>query len=409
MKKILYIGIFSASNIGDLLISDQIYNYFKNKDDVSVDCMDFNTLKRIECTNSDFLQHTEYNTIIKNIKNILSSDKIIERSYHTYLELYLSYNRKTFREYEKNINKYDIICIGGGNILMSVSNNIWAIKINGLIKVAKNNSKKVFIISVGAGPILLDKSQKLFKEAVNMADYITVRDEYSKNVLKNELEISKEVYISGDPALLLNSDNITQSIDNRDGINIAISVMPFGKRNFLNLPHYKTYKYYLDMYTNIIEYFYSMNNNYIFHLFSTEMYDYDTILELQAYILKKNKSITERNLKVEPIASLSDLLNFYKRQNLLIGTRMHSLIIGFTQSLPIIAISWQNKVEGFMKHINLMQYCYQLNMVNENIDEIYDDAQQLLNHNQEQNYKNKLIELRRRFNYINNYIETLVD
>ena len=48
-------------------------------------------------------------------------------------------------------------------------------------------------------------------------------------------------------------------------------------------------------------------------------------------------------------------------------------------------------------------------MVNENIDEIYDDAQQLLNHNQEQNYKNKLIELRRRFNYINNYIETLVD
>lgn len=406
MKKILYVGIFSCSNIGDLVISNQIYNYLKNKADVSVDCMDFSTLKRIKCINSDFLQYTAYNIIIGNIKNILSSSKMIKRSYYACLELYLSCNREIFREYEKSINKYNIICIGGGNLLMSASNNLWAIKINELIKVAKNSNKKVFIISVGAGPILLDKSQKLFKEAVNMADYITVRDEYSKNVLKNELEISKEVYISGDPALLLNSENITKSIGNRDDINIAISVMPFGKRNFFNLPHYKNYKYYLDMYKNLVEYFYSRNNNYIFHLFSTELSDYDTILELQAYIFKKNKSITKRNLKVVYITSLSDLLKFYKRQNLLIGTRMHSLIIGFTQSLPIIAISWQNKVEGFMKYINLMQYCYQLNMANENIDKIYDDAQKLLHHNQEQNCKNKLIDLRRRFNCINSYIET---
>ncbi|NAS89368.1 hypothetical protein C4E24_06485 [ANME-1 cluster archaeon AG-394-G21] len=409
MKKILYVGIFSTSNIGDLVISNQIYNYLKNKADVSVDCMDFITFKRIECINRDFLQYTDYNANIKNIKNILSSSKIIKRIYHTCLELYLLSNRKIFREYEKSVNKYTVICVGGGNLLMSVSNNLWAIKINELIKVAKKNNKKVFIISVGAGPILLDKSQKLFKEALNMADYVTVRDEYSRDVLKNELKIGKEVYISGDPALLLNSENTIKNRGNRDDMNIAISVMPFGKRNFLNLPYYKNYKYYLNMYKNIVEYFYSKNNNYMFHLFSTEMSDYATILELQAYILKKTKCITKRNLKVEYITSLSDLLKFYKRQNLLIGTRMHSLIIGFTQSLPIIAISWQNKVAGFMKHINLMQYCYQLNMINENIDKIYDDAQQLLTHNQEQNCKNKLIDLRRRFNYINSYIETLVD
>ena len=112
---------------------------------------------------------------------------------------------------------------------------------------------------------------------------------------------------------------------------------------------------------------------------------------------------------MEYIKSLSDLLKFYKRQDLLIGTRMHSLIIGFTQLLPIIAISWQNKVEGFMKQINLLQYCYQLNMVNENIDRIHEDAQQLLICNT-QNNRDKLINLKKRYDSTNTYyIESSVD
>lgn len=36
---------------------------------------------------------------------------------------------------------------------------------------------------------------------------------------------------------------------------------------------------------------------------------------------------------------LSQLLSSYQTQNLLIRTRMHSLIIAFIQSIPIVAIS----------------------------------------------------------------------
>lgn len=409
MRKILYVGIFSASNIGDLVISNQIYKFLKNKNNVSIDCMDFGTLKKTNCANDEISIH-ENCTINKKIKNILPKSNIIRRIHSKFSELSaLSDNCKLYKEYKDIVDEYDLVCIGGGNLLMSISNNYWAIKMNNLVKIAKNKNKKIFVMSIGAGPILLNKSQKLFKETLELVDYITVRDEYSKYILKNKLQISKKIEISGDPALLLNYKNDIEHKENRDNTNIAISVMPFGKQSFPNLPHYKTYGYYLDMYKNLIEYFYNRNANYIFYLFSTEWSDYNTVLELQTHILKNSKYITERNLKVEYIKSLSDLLKFYKRQDLLIGTRMHSLIIGFTQLLPIVAISWQNKVEGFMKQINLLQYCHQLNMVNENIGRIHEDAQQLLICNT-QNNRDELINLKKRYDSINTYyIESSAD
>ncbi len=403
MKKILYIGIFSGTNIGDLVISNQLYRFIINKYDSSIDCMDFLTLKRIDYINTDIMINTNYNQ--KQITNILYIDRIIQNVYSKYFELASSNaNYKFYAEYKAIVEKYDIIWIGGGNLIMGILNNHWAIRLNILVKMAKKTNKKIIISSVGVGPILLNKSKKLFKETLEIVDHITVRDEYSKYILKTELKINKKVDVSGDPALLLNDESTMNDLKNRKTINISISVMPFGKKDFSNLPYYKSYKYYIDLYKNLIEYFYVKNNSYIFYLFSTEWSDYDAIIELREYIIKNSKYISESNLKIEYIKSLTNLLDFYRRQDLLIGTRMHSLIIGFTQSLPIIAISWQRKVEGFMKYINLMQYCYHLNEVNENIEKIYNDTQKLLINNS-QNNKIKLIELRRRYEKLNSFFD----
>jgi polysaccharide pyruvyl transferase WcaK-like protein len=135
------------------------------------------------------------------------------------------------------------------------------------------------------------------------------------------------------------------------------------------------------MYKNIIEYLHCKYPTCTFNLFSTEYSDYGTISELYEYILKNTTQITKKNLHIQYIESLDNLLNFYQNQDLLIGTRMHSLIIAYTQSLPIMAISWQSKVSSFMEYINLNQYCFHLNEINEKIDEIYYKANELLTNN----------------------------
>ncbi len=81
---------------------------------------------------------------------------------------------------------------------------------------------------------------------------------------------------------------------------------------------------------------------------------------------------------------------------------MHSLIIAFTQYMPIIAISWQDKVSGFMSYIGMSQYCYNLNNVNAEIDKIYKDSEKLINGNQKN--KEKLLSLRENYTRITSSI-----
>lgn len=397
MKKILYIGIFKATNIGDLAISNQIFEYLNSiSDNYSIDLMDFSSLRNINYPSTEI----RTSNISSYVKLWLSNSKLFLYVYEKYYES--SFINKPFKEYGHIIDNYDILCIGGGNLLMSISDNLWAIKINKLVRIAKMMNKKVFVISVGAGPILSNKSTKLFEKSLNLADYITVRDSYSKDFLEKILKINKNVEISGDPVLLLSNKCHVSNKKNKKTINIAMSIMPFGKKFFSNLSWYNSYDYYLEMYKNIMEYFYDKNNNYIFYLFSTERSDYDTILELQEYVFKNSNVLSKKNIKVQYISKLSELLNFYQTTDLLIGTRMHSLIIAYTQSIPIIAISWQNKVEGFMEYIKCVEYCYSLNKINENIDEIYGDAQQLLISNIQNDEKN-LLYLQDRFHEINNH------
>lgn len=399
MKRILYIGIFSGPNLGDLVISNEIHRYLKSKDDVLVEAMDFVTLKKISNVDVNISIKSGCSTI-QRFKNIMSDCDILRYTNFKYREFTASCGASArYTEYKNIINEFDIICIGGGNLMMSTTNNYWAININKLIKIANAKNKKVYIMSIGVGQILLSKSKKLFEESIEIVDGITVRDEYSRRLIMNDLNIDKEVGVTGDPALLLKDYGIKVNKNERDSVNIAISVMPFGGTKSLSPPSYKNYNYYKEMYKKLIEYFCKMDSNYTINLFSTVSYDYDSIADIHRYILSNSKYVTDKNLKIVHITSLDELLMFYSNQNLLIGTRMHSLIIAYTQSLPIIAISWQKKVDEFMEYIDSIHFCYQLNSVDANITEIYADAYHKLKCEM-QNNKNELFRMGETFDNI---------
>jgi polysaccharide pyruvyl transferase WcaK-like protein len=368
MKKILHIGIFQTKNLGDLVISEQLSNYLHNSSSYKVDFIDFHTLKKVNP--DDYTETINEDPYIKKRYFPLVKTKIVGDIYWKYLEFLVSYRKEIYQEYLNNIDDYDIITIGGGNLIMSITNNVWAIKINTLIKLAKEHGKKVLIIAVGAGPILQEKSKQMYKCAIDACDYITVRDEFSKYVIENDLKANKKPQVSGDPALLLSNQLAHKEYDSWTNVNIAMSIMPFGKSNFQNLNWYKNDRYYINMYKEIIKYFYEKNNNIVFNLFSTESSDYNTIYELKNEIQSKN-ILPMENLKIVNVNNLTSLINFYSKQKIIIGTRMHSLIIAYTQSLPIVAISWQDKVKGFMQYIDLMENCIELNEVSENIDRMY--------------------------------------
>lgn len=385
MRKILYIGIFDSINLGDLIISNYIYNFLTQELDCEVHCVDFINLTKINIKkgsisiyNAPYFdrKHNFIYTLNKYVRSMLSYSLVLQKIYINYREIIELFN-KHYDNYTDMVADYDLICIGGGNLLMSVSNNLWGIRINKLIKTATLKNKKIFIMAVGAGPINSNKSRKLYSEALNDVDFITVRDVYSKYLLKNELNISNNVMVSGDPALLI-ENKIERKQFKKTGMNIAISIMPFGKRNFLNAGYHDT-NYYKIIFKNLIEELYNRDSRYKFNLFSTDWSDYTFITDMYKYILRNSECITQKNIGIVYITNLDDLLDFYNKQDLLIGTRMHSLIIAFTQSVPIIALSWQDKIDGFMQYVGLSHNCYQLNDLETMMDTICENAQNIIN------------------------------
>lgn len=82
-------------------------------------------------------------------------------------------------------------------------------------------------------------------------------------------------------------------------------------------------------------------------LFSSEVQDYETIEMLYDDFLK------DPQVNVVFVKEKEDLLTLYQSLNLVIGTRMHSMIVAVSQFVPIIGLSWQQKVVEMFKNLGI--------------------------------------------------------
>lgn len=107
-------------------------------------------------------------------------------------------------------------------------------------------------------------------------------------------------------------------------------------------------------------------------LFSTEKEDYNTIDELE-------KGLPDViSASYHTVDSDKDLLKMYSTFDLVIGTRMHSMIIAVSQNIPVIGLSWQQKVDEMFKNINLTNSCYGIENLEDHLDEILEKSKKLL-------------------------------
>lgn len=61
--------------------------------------------------------------------------------------------------------------------------------------------------------------------------------------------------------------------------------------------------------------------------------------------------------------NLNDLLLHFRQLDCLIGTRMHTAILGFTQSIPTTLLAYQPKAHGVMQMMQMADYCIDIHNV----------------------------------------------
>lgn len=319
-KNILLINQGHTDNIGDIAINNTIKNFFENLnyDVCSVPYWDEHEIFR------------KYNKIYK-----------IIRKFDFIMDFFM---RKYIRKKIKN-KKIDAVIIGGGD-LMSAHRGFNCALYN-WTKYLFDKNIKIFITGISTNNDITKKERKRYEKALKKCDFVSVRDEFSLNLIKNNYDIDCNYYPDVVFAYnkIMNINYKHGKKNNKDNI-VMIAPIKFneGLKYYLNTKDEKEYFNYLyNKAINII------SKDDIILITSTVKNDENTSMNFYNYLSERinNKVIFEKYIDFE------NYIHILEKTNLIISARMHAMILGLIYGCDkIVAIEHNKKMQIFSR-----EYC----------------------------------------------------
>ncbi|SHI74642.1 polysaccharide pyruvyl transferase CsaB [Dethiosulfatibacter aminovorans DSM 17477] len=299
MRKILLAGYYGLNNIGDEAILEK------------------------------FIEMIRGNSADAEISVLSGKPEYTEKTFDV-----SSVDRKDFFKVNKAIADNDIVVFGGGSLLQDVTSKKSIYYYLYLIFVSELLKKKVILLSQGIGPIEGKFNRWMTARLLNRADRITVRDANSFNVLK-ELGVKEDkTGFSADPVIDYGPDIKYEKMDKTL---VGISVRKWKDTDVVSPV------------VEIIEKLHEKGIEVVLIPFHFDE-DIELIEEIEA------RTDVELGTVKDKMTS-KELYGLIGRLSLLLGARLHSLIFAVSSFVRISAISYDPKVEYFMKSLGMKSTC----------------------------------------------------
>ncbi len=236
----------------------------------------------------------------------------------------------------------DVLVSGGGSLLQDVTGRLSIFYYLALIAMGKLMGKKVMIYSQGIGPIRKPFNRFITKHVLSRVDAITVREPNSKADLVGIGIAADRIIITSDPVISLapREDRILSEwlagspgyIPGAPLIGLAFrgKDMTFGAAEKLVKLIRKLRE---DQHANILLIPYYAEQD-------------GMVLDCLERLAEGLVIPIRRKLCV------SEMLSLTAQLDVLVGTRLHSLIVSAICGTPMIAVSYDPKIEYFMETIN---------------------------------------------------------
>ncbi|BCS80574.1 polysaccharide pyruvyl transferase CsaB [Anaerocellum diazotrophicum] len=252
-----------------------------------------------------------------------------------------SVNRKKIWKVVKAIKRCDIFISGGGSLFQNETSNRSLYYYLFQIFIAKLFGKKVFIFSQGIGPIKKWYNVLVFKHIIKLADYITVRD-YDSFDLLHRLKLKNKIDLSADPAFLLSPCCEKRVEKLFQTYNIDLSRKTIG----IVVRKWKKEK---DMTVKIAQIADILIEDEGYNVVFIPFQGKWDIIKINEIVSKmKNKPcILSENFQPH------ELLGIFRYFDLIVGMRLHSLIFAAKMNKRFIGISYDPKIDSFLKMYGL--------------------------------------------------------
>lgn len=241
------------------------------------------------------------------------------------------------------MSKADLLISGGGSLLQDVTSKRSLCYYLAILTMGTFLSKKVMLFAQGIGPIKSSFMRNLTKYVCSSVNLITVRDKDSLYELRRIGVPDNKVLLTADAVMTLAGepkDFGRKLLDKyyvpNNKMLIAIAVRKWREDDSYLLEIAKAADRLIDD-----------RNAHIVLLPLQYPLDVETCRRVQQLMVNKLEStVLAADCKTEEFLSL--IGNF----DLLIGMRLHALIFSAVMGVPFVAVSYDPKIDGFVKDVN---------------------------------------------------------
>lgn len=250
-------------------------------------------------------------------------------------------NRFNLPRIALEMRKAKLLISGGGSLLQDGTSKKSLYYYVCIIKMAKMMNLDLMLYSNGLGPLRTEYGKRATADIISKADYISLREAESLELAKKLCNKGK-LRLTADPAFLLepSADEWLRHIMKRERIDGKFFVVSIKDGN--NFDGNATGEVTVDIFAREIAN-------------SAEKYGMTPIF-VPMYP-SRDDSITELLLakcgcgKIIRGLTASELLGLLNRAEFVIGTRLHMLIFAASAGVPMLGISYDPKINGFMNYI----------------------------------------------------------
>ncbi len=275
---------------------------------------------------------------------VLSRDKLDTRQKNKTNAIYI-FNIYSFL---KNLRRSQIFINGGGSLIQDVTSSrslyfylftLWAARLCGC---------RVIMYGCGIGPIKKGFNQRIASSVLNKnVEIITLRDSNSVAVLK-EMAVSRpRVLLSADPTVNLSkaSAGVVAKAFIKEHVPTDVPKIGFCLRSWPGFTH-------PEYVAAAADYAYQRYGLHPVFIPIELPKDIEIAKRVASFMQAPFYALQERHVVEELIGMLGEM-------NLVVGMRLHSLIFATSCGTPVIGISYDIKVDSFIRDIG-SKYCIPL-------------------------------------------------
>lgn len=257
------------------------------------------------------------------------------------------------------LNNSRMYICGGGTLLTDVTSTRSLLYYITIIKMARRQNIKVMLLSNGIGPFLKERNKKRVLSALKYIDLITLRDSASMKFL-NEYNADKNAVATADvsflytPQILGNQKLYKQNLLKQYGISgkyFVVSLREWKR----NAPDFES------IIARCCDY---VSEKYkLIPVFIPLQPEKDLLIsKITASKMKQHSIIISKDVK-----SFSVITNLISGSEFSLGMRLHNIIYAVTCGIPVIGLSYDDKVKNFICENNIGKYFDTENIVEDEL------------------------------------------